>query len=366
MRLKRVQKFTKAVTKGLLSTQQATLSQVVSSLLVCRCLILAEIARCFQTCVAFPHNLKRVFRFVSNERLTAQASKEVVASRLIRQLHRRLRLKPQQYLEVIIDWTSVWPDQVLSALIPLDGRAVPVLQWAVEQWAFPGSQNSYEEQFIRSLRRCIPKTWKVVIVADRGFQRADFLHYLQQQGFSFVVRVKGDAWVESSGYAGKLRDYPLSVGQCFKVSPCLYHKTKRYPMKLALNCARIDGKVSSWLLATDLGLTAGQIVAIYRRRFWCEESFRDQKQEFQLEKVRVQQAGRLENLLLALAIAMLILAVLGIRGKKLGYTDKFSAPKKKQTVLSWVQIALNLLRESTKYLNLLFDNKADCFSFHWV
>jgi hypothetical protein len=366
MRLKRVEKFTKAVTKGLRSTQQATVSQVVSGLLVCRCLILAEIARCFETAVAFPHNLKRVFRFVSNERLTAQTSKEVVASRLIGQLYRRLRLKPRQYLEVIVDWTSVWPYQVLAALIPLDGRAVPVLQWAVEKWGFQGSQNTYEEQFIRSLRRSIPKTWKVVIVADRGFQRVDFLHCLQQQDFRFVVRVKGDAWVESCGYAGPLRDYPLSVGQCFKLSPCTYHKTKRYPMKLALNCACIEGKVSSWLLATNLGLTAGQIVALYRRRFWCEESFRDQKQEFALEQVRVQQAGRLENLLLALAIALLLLAIIGMRGKKLGYADKFAAPKKKQTVLSWVQVALNLLRESTKYLNLLFDNKADCFSFHWV
>jgi hypothetical protein len=366
MRLKRVEKFTKAVTKGLLPTQQATLSQVVCGLITCRCLILAEIARCFQTCVAFPHKLKRVFRFVSNERLTARASKELVASRLLRQLHHRLKIKPRQYLEVIVDWTSVWPYQVLAALIPLEGRAVPVFEWAVEQWDFQSSQNAYEEQFIRSLRRSIPKSWKVVIVADRGFQRVEFLRCLQQQGFSFVVRVKGDAWVESSSYAGKLRDSPLSVGQCFKLSRCLYHKTKRYPLKLALHCALIDGKVSSWLLATNLGLTAGQIVALYRRRFWCEECFRDQKQEFALEQVRVKQAGRLENLLLALAIALLLLAIIGMRGKKLGYADKFAMPKKKQTVLSWVQIALNLLRQSTKYLNLLFDNQANCFSFHWA
>jgi hypothetical protein len=199
MRLKRVEKFTKAVTKGLLPTQQATVSQVVTGLLVCRCLILAEIARCFQSCVAFPHNLKRVFRFVSNERLSAQASQELVASRLIRQLHHRLKIKPKQYLEVIVDWTSVWPYQVLAALIPLEGRAVPVLQWAVEQWAFPVSQNRYEEQFIGSLRRCLPNSWKVVLVADRGFQRVDFLRCLQQQGFNFVVRVKGDAWVEGRG-----------------------------------------------------------------------------------------------------------------------------------------------------------------------
>src|SRR4029453_16621089 len=154
MRLRRVKKFTKAVTKGLLPTQQATLSQVVCGLVTCRCLILAEIARCFQTCVAFPHILKRVFRFVNNERLTAAASQELVASRLIRQLHHRLKIKPTQYLEVIVDWTSVWPYQVLAALIPLEGRAVPVLQWAVEKWSFQGSQNTYEEQFIRSLRRC--------------------------------------------------------------------------------------------------------------------------------------------------------------------------------------------------------------------
>ena len=366
MRLRRIEKFTKAVTKGLRHTQQATVSQVVCGLLTCRCLILAEIARCFETGVAFPHNLKRVFRFVSNERLTAPASKELVASRLLRQLHHRLKLKPKQYLEVIVDWTSVWPYQVLAALVPLEGRAVPVFEWAVEQWDFQSSQNAYEEQFIRSLRRSIPKTWKVVIVADRGFQRVDFLRCLQQHGFSFVVRVKGDAWVECRGYAGPLRDYPLRVGQCFKLSPCTYHKSKRHPLKLALNCACIEGKVSSWLLATDLGLTARQIVALYRRRFWCEESFRDQKQEFALEQVRVKQAGRLENLLLALSIVLLILAVIGMRGKKLGYAAKFAVPKKKQTVLSWVHIALNLLRESTKYLNLLFDNKAACFSFHWA
>jgi transposase len=137
-------------------------------------------------------------------------------------------------------------------------------------------------------------------------------------------------------------------------------------MKVALNCARIKGKVSSWLLATDLGLSARQIVNLYRRRFWCEESFRDQKQEFELEAVRVTKSSRLENLLLALAIALLILAVIGLRGNKLGYEDKYCARKKKRTVLSWVQVALNLLRESAKYLNLLFDSRQVGFNFRWA
>ena len=90
----------------------------------------------------------------------------------------------------------------------------------------------------------------------------------------------------------------------------IYHKTKRYALKLVLNCEKREGKACSWLLATDLGLERAQVVKIYERRFWCEESFRDQKQEFELEAVRVKQAERLENLLLALAIVLMILAVI--------------------------------------------------------
>jgi hypothetical protein len=335
-------------------------------MMVCRSLILAEIARCFQTQTQFPHNLKRAWRFVSNERLQDQKSKEVVARRLIGQLHHRLQIKAKDYLEVIIDWTSVHPFQVLSALVPVEGRAVPVLQWAIEKTELKAYQNTFEMLFIESLRRCLPRKWKVIIVADRGFQRAEFLRFLKQQHLSFVIRVKGDAFVKRGRFEGKLRDYPLAVGQCFKLSDVIYHKTKRYQMKVVFNCARIEGKVASWLLATDLGLSARQIVNIYRRRFWCEESFRDLKQEFKLEAVRVKKAERLENLLLALAIVLMILAVIGMRGNKLGYGDKYCTRKKKRIVLSWVQVALKLLRESARFLNLLVESQGTGFYFRWA
>jgi hypothetical protein len=366
MRLKRIQKFTSSVTKGLLPTQQATLAQMVCGLLVCRSLILAEIARGFETTVAFPHNLKRVERYVSNPRLQSLQCQQVIARRLLRQLHHRLQLKPRQPLEIIIDWTSVWPYQVLSALVPVAGRAVPVLQWAIARDHLKAQQNTIEMQFIAALRGCLPKHWRVVIVADRGFQRVAFLQYLDAQGFSYVIRLKGDACVEVGNYSGKLREYPVQVGQCFKLSKVTYHKRQRYELKVVLNCEKRDGKVCSWMLATNLGLTAKQTVAIYARRFWCEESFRDQKQEFELEGVRVKQASRLENLLLVLAIAVMILAVIGMRGNKLACAEKFSPRKKKQVLLSWAQIALNLLRESSRFLDLLFESQETGFYFRWA
>ena len=370
MRLKRIQQFTKSVTKGLLPTQQASLAQMVCGLLWGRSLILAKIARGFETEVAFPHNLKRVERFVSNPRLQALHSKQLMARRLLCQLHHRLHLKPTQPLEIILDWTSVYPYQVLSALVPVAGRAVPIFQWAIARDHLKAQQNTFEMQFLAALRQCLPKSCKVVIVADRGFQRVALLAYLEALGFGYVIRVKGDACVEVGDYRGKLRDYELAVGQCFKLRQVIYHKTRRYPIKVVLHCERRDGKDCRWLLATNLGLTAKQTVKIYERRFWCEESFRDQKQEFDLEGVRVKQAARLENLLLVLAIALMMLAIIGLRGNKLASADKFRPQakrrKKSRRLLSWVQIALYLLRESSKFLDLLFESQATGFFFRWA
>src|SRR5437879_1305483 len=135
MRLKRVTKFSKPLTKDLLDTQKAILAQVICGILVNESLALAEIARGFETVVAFAHNLKRVFRFVSNPRVSERPDpqsarapltvSERVARRTVHQLRRRLKLRQGAPLEIILDWTSVGSFQVLSALVGVEGRAVP-------------------------------------------------------------------------------------------------------------------------------------------------------------------------------------------------------------------------------------------------
>jgi hypothetical protein len=121
------------------------------------------------------------------------------------------------------------------------------------------------------------------------------------------------------------------------------------------------------LTACDrLGIDGAADSGIYRRRFWCEESFRDQKQEFEIERVRVTKAARLENLLLGLAIVLMMLAVIGLRGNELGRGDKYCTRKKKRVVLSWVQVALKMLRESARFLNLLVESQGTGFYFRWA
>jgi len=188
-------KFSRTVTKGLLPPQQATISQVVCGMLFSPSLILAEIARGFETVVEFGHNLKRVFRSVDNERITQQRSKEVMAARIIHQWERRLRLKPGPPLEVIIDWTWVGPYLVPSALIGVRGRAVPVLPWVVLMGTLKKSQHTLEEEVLRSLSRAIPRSRPVVIVADRGFGRTALFEFLPTLGFHSVIGVTGKVWM---------------------------------------------------------------------------------------------------------------------------------------------------------------------------
>jgi hypothetical protein len=142
MPFRRVKKFSSSLTKGLLPSQHSTFFHIVSSMIVCPSLCLAELAPCLNSNTDFRHNLKRVWRFVSNDRINDRASKEVIARRLIRQLLNRLQLKPDQVLEIIIDWTTVWPFQLLQALIPLDGRAVPVLSWSALRGSLTLRQNT--------------------------------------------------------------------------------------------------------------------------------------------------------------------------------------------------------------------------------
>ncbi len=77
----------------------------------------------------------------------------------------------------------------------------------------------------------------------------------------------------------------------------------------------------SWLLATSLSHVPQRIIALYGRRFTCEENFRDEKDpRFGLGSrlARVRDAARRDRLCFILAAAIAILTLLGAAGEKLG------------------------------------------------
>ncbi len=77
----------------------------------------------------------------------------------------------------------------------------------------------------------------------------------------------------------------------------------------------------AWLLATSLDWPAKEIVKIYGRRFTIEENFRDEKDwRFGLGSryVDIQRTDRRDRFCLVLALATVLLTLLGEAGERLG------------------------------------------------
>ena len=104
-----------------------------------------------------------------------------------------------------------------------------------------------------------------------------------------------------------------------------------------------------WLLATSLRYAAARIVALYGRRFTCEENFRDEKDpRFGLGSrlARIRNAGRRDRLCFILAAAATLLTLLGAAGEGLGMDRLLRANTVKRRTHSLFRQGREYLRDS--------------------
>jgi hypothetical protein len=227
-------------------------------------------------------------------------------------------------LGLCIDWTyfntPTFRVQVLKIGLARQGRVIPLLQLAYDRDNLPAdrSQNQIEEEALAGVLAALPKHCHPIILADRGFARSEFFLWLIDRRLDFVVRIdKGTCVTPANGQRRKLGvDLTIGLGEQLwlgRVRYALYHGR---PSDIWLNvgcswlpvtsaAARKDPAEPDepWYLAT----TAPSVelaVAWYRKRFWVEESFRDDKSRLLLDEVRVESALRLNHLLMALTIAV--------------------------------------------------------------
>jgi hypothetical protein len=173
----------------LLATQATNLALLVSALLAKQSSCLSELARAYprpaleQRRVLAPkhdllYRLKRLWRFLDNPRIDAQALQLALIPTTI------AALGSPRLLGLAIDWTffdSLPPSghriryQVLRIAVPRRGRALPLLQLAYNRDDLPDSQNQLEEAALLAVVRALPPSVRPVVLADRGFGRASFL-----------------------------------------------------------------------------------------------------------------------------------------------------------------------------------------------
>jgi hypothetical protein len=300
------------VTSKLLPSQSRTLAVLVAAAVRVERPNLATIGRQLAGPSTAKSAIKRAWRFTDNHRVEVADAMQGVIARLVRKRKKRLL--------VSFDWTEVHCFHTLMAAACIGGRAVPLLWASYPEWKLLRSQNSLEEGLLRLLRTLIPASVAVVILADRGFGRAEWAAVSQELGFGYLVRIKPAVTVAGVRYRGVLSQYPVKKGMAHVLRDVQYRKDARVTHHVVIRW-RPDlpkKRDEPWYLMTNLEGRAEALCRLYGRRMSVEELFRDHKSRrngMALRNTRIRKAERFDRFLLILVLVYLLLVGLGLKAK---------------------------------------------------
>jgi Transposase DDE domain len=285
-------------TTRLLPSQSKTLAVLVAAAIRCERPNLAQVGRKMAGPITAKSAIKRAWRFTCNERIEVSDAMAEVIQKLVRKRKKRILIS--------FDWTEFREFHTLMAAACIKGRSVPLLWASYKEWQFLRSQNSLEEGLLRLLRTLIPETIRVVILADRGFGRAEWAAVGQDLKFDSVVRIKPNVTVASKRDRGVLSKYPVFKGIAHVLRDVQYRADGRVTHHVVIRWrpGLPKKRDQPWYLMTNLEGRAERLCQLYGCRMQVEELFRDQKNRrngWALRNTRIQHADRFDRFLLILA-----------------------------------------------------------------
>ena len=233
-------------------------------------------------------------------------------------------LGDRKEIMVAMDWTDFDADGQTTLVLSIatsHGRATPVLWLSVWKDELKGMRNNFEDACLVRLSEVLPAGVKVTILADRGFGDHKLFKFLNELGFKFIIRFRGNIrvaaadgvtklaaeWVGKDGRSRKLRNAKITGSDC--------------PIG-AVVCVQAKGMKEAWCLAiSDSTVAPKDAIDYYSKRWTTDPSFRDTKDlrfGMGLSSVRVSTPERRDRLLFLNALAVHLLTILGAAGESLG------------------------------------------------
>ena len=261
------------------------------------------------------HAIKQVDRLLSNRGIVVW---EMFAA-WVREV-----VGPRKEIVVAMDWTDFDADDQTTLalnLVTRHGRATPLIWLTVSKDELKDRRNDWEDLCLSRLAEGLPEGGAVTILADRGFGDTKLFAFLDQLGFAYVIRFRGNIhvtaadgetraaadWVGTGGRARKLRDAEVTAGRR-KVG--------------AVVCVHAENMKEPWCLAASDGeASARMIMNHYAKRWTIEPNFRDTKDlrfGMGMSALRIADPQRRDRLFLLNAFAIVLLTLLGAAGESLG------------------------------------------------
>ena len=356
-----VENFVQRHLQQIHAARREVLCAVVSAVMAGHLLTLSRLARALVRQSTQRAALKRVDRFIGNERITRES--EVVAAALL-----CTWCRSGQPVVIAVDWSEVAPGgafvELRAALTPLGmGRGLTIYQTVYPRAKLSNGQA--ERTLLKRLREWIPIDVQVIITTDAGFRRPWFAE-VERLGWAWIGRIRAGVCVSRDGLCWEeaRQWFAKASRKAMRWNDCWFTRQFRFACDIVLyrqravggkrygrigHCARPKERRKfqasarePWLLAHSpqlRSLRADEIVALYGRRMQIEENFRDSKSiplGMGLEVSQSRSAGRLQALLLIGTLAAFLLWHIGQLAEAEGLHRRFKATTRPGRELSIV------------------------------
>lgn len=190
---------------------------------------------------------------------------------------------------------------ILMLTVRVGGRALPLI-WTAEE----GSANigfAKQKQLLEQVLAWIPEGAKVMLLADRFYPSAGLFRWLEGHGWQYRLRLKGNL-LAAPGFGDETTTGELllpGMTERYLSNVRLFGKD---PVMTHIGILHEAGHDEPWIIAMDCPPTRATVLD-YGLRWAIEPTFADFKgRGFELEDSQLKHAGRLERLILVMALAM--------------------------------------------------------------
>lgn len=282
-------------------------------------------------CQARAH-MERLSYFVHNEQINAERFYEPMLRYVLEAL-------AGESVRLSLDTSMLWDQFCLIAVCFVwGGRSFTLAQVVLEH----GSASVGFEQYqgvLECAKRVLPSRCRVTLLADRGFEHAALLHWLQQQQWSWAIRVKSDLKVTlTSGRTSSVEHLFPPAEQAY-----LFENVRVLGEIAAhLATARVTDTKDTWAVLSDQSPSL-QTFALYGKRFGgIEPHFKDYKSAaFTVLHSGLRTAQALTCLFMLLDCATLLALMLGMMLVQAGQRSRLDWHGERG--LSFLQLGLRQL-----------------------
>jgi hypothetical protein len=326
-------------------SRRKTLAVIVHAAMKMKGVGVLRLGRAMDSPALAKHRIKRVDRFLGNEQIELLEISQTLFN-VIR--------GGEKHPMVLLDWTDRHAFEQLVLSITKDGRSMPFHAVTIESTHFnletEGVKIQAEQDILRQLNAICPPDVNPIVVADRGFGNGRWISDVQKWGWSFVVRLSKQHYVETEQHIGTLPELGIRKGYRPKDwgwgTMGNNHEEDKTRFRLITVYDR-DAK-EPWYLITNIeDMTPEQVVKIYKKRMWTEAMFRDLKNRkwgMGLDDVKLGTVERTAVHFIIVICAYILLCAFGAIAEAYRFAETLKANTVQNRVLSLAVTGNNFIK----------------------